>query len=261
MKHYFRIFILLLACLFTTQTFAKDVKETKNAKQAKDVGTKEAADIKTILQKRFPKLEITTVTKTPYFGLYEAVVEGQLVYTDTKAQFLFQGNIFELATLKNLTKEKADKLSAVDFNNLPFDLAIKNVKGNGKRQVAVFSDPDCPYCKQLEKTLANVSDVTIYTFLLPLEGLHPDAPRKAQAVWCSENKVKAWDELMLNGVVPPVKECETPIATIGKLARKHRINGTPTVIFASGQTVPGAVPAADFEKMLDEPAKIKETAK
>jgi thiol:disulfide interchange protein DsbC len=137
------------------------------------------------------------------------------------------------------------------------DKAIVKVKGDGSRKIAIFTDPDCPYCKRLEHELAKVSNVTVYVFLLPLPQLHPDAPRKARAVWCSADPAKAWDALMLEGQEPaaPGPECKDPIAEVAKVADAIGIRGTPGVAFANGKLVPGAIGAEQIEQYLNAPAK------
>lgn len=210
------------------------------------------ATLKKAVQTKFPQAKVESVTKSPYLGLYEVVIEGQLVYTDEGFNYLFDGSIIETASLANLTEQRKQKLSAVKFDSLPLDLAIKNVRGSGKRKLAVFSDPDCPYCKKVEKDLAKLKDVTIYTFLYPIESLHPNADEKSAAIWCSADRVKAWDDLMLRGIAPAAdKACKTPLAELAQLGQKLKINGTPTLIFADGQRIPGAVPGEQIEKLLD----------
>ena len=203
--------------------------------------------------------KIGPITKLPYGDLYEVIVNGSnVLYTDSKGQVGLFGNLVELKTRKNLTELRRDELLVVDFSKLPLDKAIVKVKGNGSRKLAIFTDPDCPYCKQLEKELANVTDVTVYIFLLPLTQLHPDASRKATAIWCSTDRVKAWDDLMQSGKEPgegKAAECATPIADIAKLAQQLNISGTPGIVFSNGKLVPGAVPAEQIETMLNAAAK------
>jgi thiol:disulfide interchange protein DsbC len=203
--------------------------------------------------------KIGPITKLPYGDLYEVIINGvNVLYTDSKGQVGLFGNLVELKTRKNLTELRRDELMVVDFSKLPLDKAIVKVKGNGSRKLAIFTDPDCPYCKQLEKELANVTDVTVYIFLLPLTQLHPDASRKATAIWCSTDRVKAWDDLMQSGKEPgdgKATECATPIADIAKLAQQLNISGTPGLVFSNGKLVPGAVPAEQIETLLAAAAK------
>ena len=210
------------------------------------------AEVKKAVLEKFPKVspESISITKTDHLGLYEIYSDGQLFYTDENVNYFLLGELVEAKTMKNLTEERMLALTAIKFDTLPLDLAIKTVRGSGKRKVAIFSDPDCPYCKRLEKEMANVTDVTIYTFLYPLVSLHPGAMEKAKSVWCSTDRSKTWYDYMLRNVAPPPKTCDTPIDTIVQLGQKHKINGTPTLIFADGHMVPGAIAADRMEKLL-----------
>lgn len=206
--------------------------------------------IRKALTARFPEEKVGSVAKTPYFGLYEAFIGSQLVYTDENAKFLFMGSMLDAKTLQNLTERRMMKFNASRFESLPLDLAIKTVKGDGKRVLAVFSDPRCPYCKRLEKTLAEVTNVTVYTLLYPiLSGSEPIS----RSVWCAPDRQKAWDDLMLRDIPPQAASCDTPIAKITQLGRQLGVNGTPALIFSSGRIVSGAIPASELEKYLSEP--------
>jgi thiol:disulfide interchange protein DsbC len=206
--------------------------------------------VKKAVSEKFPEAGNIEVTKTA-FGWYEVYAGGQLFYTDADVSHIFLGNVVEAKTMNNLTEQRKQKLTAIKFDTLPVAQAIKTVKGNGKRKVAVFSDPDCPYCKRLEKELVNVTDVTIYTFLYPIPSLHPDAARKSKAIWCAADKQKAWDDFMLRNVAVTDKTCDNPIDELQLLGQKHKINGTPTLIFADGRVVPGAIQGANLEKYLN----------
>ena len=209
------------------------------------------ATIKKAIAEKFPEagsnIEVTKTT----FGWYEVYAGGRLFYTDEDVNYFFLGNIVEAKSMSNITAQRLQKLSAIKFESLPLDFAIKTVKGNGKRKVAVFSDPDCPYCKRLEKDLVNVTDVTIYTFLYPIPSLHPDAARKSKAIWCAPNRQKAWDDYMLRGVLAADKSCDSPIDEIQAVGQKYKMNGTPTLVFADGRVVPGAIPTSDMETYLN----------
>lgn len=208
------------------------------------------ADVKALLQKNYAQFfgDVEQVNTTPIPGIYEVVTQGQIIYTDEEAKFIFDGNLIDLKERKNITEARARKLFAIDFKKLPLELAIKKVKGNGKRTMAYFTDPNCGFCKKLEQELKNVNDVTLYLFLYPIfEG----SAEKAQAVWCSKDKVKAWDNLMLNGVVPPAANCDVPFDKTHELGRKYRVNGTPALIFTDGTLVPGYMPAAKLEEALN----------
>lgn len=206
------------------------------------------------LEEKMPEVKIGAITKTPYGGMYEVVVNGiNIFYTDEKGEAGFFGNLIELKTQKNLTQQRTAQIRTIDFSSLPFDKAIVRVKGSGSRKLALFSDPECPYCQDLEKELKDVSDVTIYTFLLPLASLHPDAERKAELIWCASDRAKAWDDMMTEQKEPAAgkAKCATPIREIAELAEKLSISGTPGMIFANGRLVPGLLPRQQIEKLLN----------
>lgn len=210
------------------------------------------AEIRKAMEERFPEAKIDKISRGNYGGLYELLVNDQIVYADEKGTFVIQGTLVDLKTGKNVTAERRTELTKINFDELPLNLAMKTVKGNGKRKLAIFSDPDCPFCRRLENDLKKVSDVTIYTFLYPIESLHPQAVERSKAIWCSKDKVKAWDDYMLNNVAPqpPAANCDAPIAKIAELGQKYKINGTPTLFFANGRKVPGAIPPDQLESLL-----------
>lgn len=227
----FRPFLLLLAALSCSCAHASEAK------------------VKEALQKNFPQIgKIEKINKTNILGLYEVVTRDQLLYTDEKVQYLINGNIYELKTMRNLTEERARQLFAIDFNALPFDLAIKRVRGNGQRKMAYFTDPNCGYCKKLEHELKNLDNVTLYLFLYPV---FQGSDEKVRAVWCSKDQIKAWDDLMLNNVQPLAGTCDAPSAKVLELGRKLNLSGTPALIFADGVLVPGYAPAPELEKALN----------
>jgi thiol:disulfide interchange protein DsbC len=214
------------------------------------------ADIKKNIEARFPGAQVTSVSKTPAKGIYEVVVGGnEIIYSDAKGDYVFTGDLLETANRRNLTKEKMDKLSEVKFDTLPLDQAIKIVKGNGKRVLAVFSDPDCPYCKKLDQELAKLDNVTIHVFAYPLP-MHADAPRKSRLVWCSADRAQAWQDLMLANKVPEGKDdCPNPIEANLALGAKLNVQGTPAIILTNGKRLPGLVPADRLDAMLDQVGK------
>jgi len=218
--------------------------------------TGEAALVKKLLEQKFPGVELGSVSKSPYFGLYEVMFDDKIIYTDAKVSYLVVGSIYDAATKKNLTEARARQLARVNFDGLPLELAFKRVKGDGKRRLAIFSDADCPYCARLEKELKDVDNVTIYTFLFPIDTLHPDAARKSKVIWCAPDRVKAWDEFFATGKLPANNgECDNPLAATNNLGRKLRVSATPTLVFADGSIVPGALPAQQLEaemKQADE---------
>jgi thiol:disulfide interchange protein DsbC len=233
---------LLIAALLATSAFADE------------------AGLRKSIEATYPKLKVQSVIKTPYSGLYEVFLDGQIIYTDEKFSFLIvEGKVIDPASKRNLTGERLDDLNKVDFSSLPLDQAIKVVKGNGSRKLVVFSDPDCPFCKRLEqRELVNITDVTIYSFLFPLEQLHPDAANKSRAIWCSPDRAKAWTEWVMNNQLPKTTTtCETPIEKIATLGRKLGVSSTPTLIFSDGKRMLGAYPAKEIEQALDMASKAK----
>jgi thiol:disulfide interchange protein DsbC len=218
------------------------------------------ASLKKAIEAAYPKFKVDSVVKTPYAGLYEVFMNGQIVYTDEKLSFLIaEGRLVDPKTKKDVTGERLDELTKIDFNSLPLDQAIKVVKGNGSRKLVVFSDVDCPYCKRLEQNeLVNVTDVTIYTFLYPLVQLHPDSAAKSKSIWCADNRVKAWQDWILKNQLPATAgTCEVPLEKVGELARKVGVNSTPTLFFADGKRMMGAQPYKEIEKNLQTAAAVK----
>lgn len=209
------------------------------------------ADLKSAIQAHFPERKIESVTQTPYLGLYEVVVDGEIFYTDEKAKYFFMGHIVDAKERVSLTSERMQQIRdsrRIALDTLPLDRAIKTVKGNGKRTLIVYSDPNCPYCKKLEKELANVTDVTIQTLLYPILN---GSMKTAEAIWCSEDRVKAWDDFMLRSVAPASKSCDAPLQILLESGRQNQVTGTPTLIFADGSVVPGFILQAEIEKRLN----------
>ncbi len=198
--------------------------------------------------------KVTSVTKTPYLGLYEVFADGQILYTDDKLSAIIAGTLIDGKSMKNYTAERMAKLTAIKFSDLPLASAIKQVRGNGKRVLASFEDPNCGYCKKLAKDTATLDNVTIYTFLYPI--LSPDSLEKSNQIWCSSDKVKAWNDWMQDGKAPSGKgDCDTSaVKKTVEFGRKLSITGTPTLIFADGERVPGAVPLAQIEQKLAQTA-------
>lgn len=211
------------------------------------------------MRKAFNDNEITIkeVNYTPIKGLYEAVVgRNKIVYTDENGQYMLVGNMLDIDNKASLTEKRMNELSKIDFSQLPLDKAIKVTRGDGKRVLAVFSDPDCPYCKRMEGELAKLENVTIYTFLMPIPSLHPDAQKKAVQIWCQPKPAEAWNNWMRKGKMPPaVKECTNPIADIMELGNKLGFDGTPTLAFPNGKTIPGGMPKEALEAELDKNQK------
>jgi len=214
--------------------------------------------VKKAVEAAYPKFKVESVSKTPYAGLYEVFMGGQIIYTDEKMTFLIaEGRLVDPKTKKDITGERMEELTKIDFNSLPLEQAIKVVKGNGSRKLVVFSDVDCPYCKRLEQNeLTNISDVTIYTFLYPIEQLHPDAASKSKLIWCANNRVKAWEDWIFNNQLPKsAGTCEVPLEKIGQLAKKIGVTSTPTLIFSDGKRMLGAQPYKEIERAMIAAAK------
>jgi thiol:disulfide interchange protein DsbC len=211
------------------------------------------AQIRKNLGERIPQLQkIDEVSRSPMPGLFEIRVNGtDIFYTDAEGNFLIQGNLIDTRQRRNLTEERVDKLTAVNFDSLPLKDAFTVVRGNGKRKMAVFEDPNCGYCKRFERDLEKVTNVTIHTFLYPI--LSPDSTEKSKNIWCAKDKVKTWLDWMVRDQQPPSSNCDSSaIARNVELGRKFKISGTPTLIFADGSRVPGAINPQQIEKYLDE---------
>jgi thiol:disulfide interchange protein DsbC len=213
----------------------------------------DAAAVKAGIESKFPGAEVIYVGKSPYFGLYEAVAGDMTVYTDAKVSYLIVGTVIDPVTRQNLSEKRLSKLRAIDWNELPLDLAIKTVKGTGARKMAVFADADCPFCKRLENEMKNIDNVTVYTFLFPIDSLHPDSDRKSKLIWCAPDREKAWKEWILEGKLPKNDaNCDTPIEKLAVLGSRYNVKATPTLVYADGHVVPGALPAARIEKEFEE---------
>ena len=209
------------------------------------------AVIRKNLAARLPALsKIDEISKTPMNGLYEIRVnDSDILYTDAEGNFLLQGNLIDTRAKRNLTEERVEKLSAIAFDALPLKDAFVQVRGNGKRMMAVFADPNCGYCKRFERDLQSVNNVTIHTFLIPI--LSPDSVEKSKNIWCAKDKGKAWSDWMVGGQVAAKASCDTaPLERNLAFSKKYKITGTPTVFFADGTRVPGAISAQDIEKQL-----------
>ena len=213
------------------------------------------ATIRKNLSERLPQMgKIDEVTRSPMPGLYEVRVGTELYYADAEGNFLIHGQVIDARAKRNLTEERLAKLTAIDFDALPLKDSFTIVRGNGKRRLAVFQDPNCGYCKVFERDLQKVDNITVHMFLLPVLG--PDSLVKSRNIWCSADKAKAWQDWMLRGqAAPPAPSpgCDTAALERNReLGRKHQITGTPTLVFADGTRVPGAIPAAQVEKLLAE---------
>ena len=203
------------------------------------------------LAERVPALtQIDEVRATPMPGLYEVRIGNDLLYSDAEGNYLIQGTLLDTRERRNLTEERIEKLTAIDFKDLRLEHAFTIVRGDGTRKLAVFEDPNCPYCKRFERDLEKIDNITIHTFLIPILG--PDSTEKSRRIWCSADRGKAWDDWMLRDVAPPSgPACDTAALDANlAFARKHNITGTPTLVFTDGRRVPGAINAQQIAQML-----------
>ncbi len=209
------------------------------------------ATVKQAMQKKYPGTQIESVARTPIAGIYEVFVNGGVHYVDENVNYIIMnGRLIDIERKIDLTDERMRVLTGVKFDQLPLGLAFRRVQGNGTRKLAYFTDPNCPFCKQIEPDLAKLENVTIYFFLYPVLG--QDSYEKSKAVWCSKDQVKVWNEMMLNGNPPKtVGTCDTPIEKILAFGRQKGITGTPTLFFPDGRRVVGAVSADQLRKLLD----------
>ncbi len=210
------------------------------------------ASVKKAIEAKLGGNKVTSVTKTPYLGLYEVYADGQIFYTDEKITAILAGSLIDGQNMKNVTAERMQKLTAISFADLPLELAFKQVRGDGKRVLATFEDPNCGYCKRLAKDMIKLDNVTLYTFLLPI--LSPDSLEKSKRIWCSTDKAKAWNDWMIDGKAPTGRtDCDTTaIQKSVELGQKLAISGTPTIFFADGTRVPGAMPIEQIENRLSQ---------
>jgi len=208
-------------------------------------------DIKKELAKKFPDLKTERITKTTYGGLFEVFTGSEIFYTDEKATFVVTGNLIETSTRANVTEARIGKLTAIKFDDLPFANAIKIVRGDGSRRIAIFEDPLCGFCKKFEAEINTLNNVTAYTFLYPI--LAQDSHVKSKAIWCAPDKITAWQDWMLRDkppVSPAPAACANPLAENVALGQKMRVNGTPVTFFEDGERITGALPLATFEAKL-----------
>jgi thiol:disulfide interchange protein DsbC len=198
------------------------------------------AEVKRGLEAKLGKVE--KLSQSPISGLWEAVVDGQVVYSDDSGQFVMIGNLLDLKSGKNLTAER-------QFAMLPLDIALKQVRGNGKNVLVTFEDPNCGYCKKLAKEIQKLNNVTVYTFIYPVLG--EDSFEKSRSIWCANDKMKVWNDFMISGkeiAKAPAKCDMAGLEQSINLGRKLRINGTPAMFFGTGERVGGYIPADEIQK-------------
>ena len=212
------------------------------------------ASVKRAVEARFGGIKVESVAKSPYFGLYEVLLGEEIIYTDEKVTYIFNGSVIDAKTRRNLTEERLQKLSTIKFDDLPLDIAIKQVRGNGKRVVAVFSDPFCPFCRRLDQSLSKMQDTTVYTFLYPI--LRKDeSAQMATRMWCSPDRAKAYYDFMLNNKEPgTAADCKAPVDRWLALGQKLGVRATPVSFVPNGQRIVGAR-FEDLQKLMMETAR------
>ena len=213
------------------------------------------------LQALYPKTKFQQVNKTAINGLTEVVMGQNIAYVDTTGRYFLFGKLYDMKEQRDMTTSRMEEVQKVDMAKLDKDMAFKRVQGDGSRTVYLFSDPDCPYCKQAEKTLQKLDNVTIYTFMMPLQSLHPEAHAKSVSVWCAKDRSGAWDNLMLRNINPKTAVCDNPIDKILALAQSLGINGTPTLFTEDGRKMAGARDVEALNKWLDSGTSKKTASK
>jgi thiol:disulfide interchange protein DsbC len=216
--------------------------------------------IRKAVAEKFPNAKVESVTRTQFPGLLEMVVDGTVFYTDEKFSFVVDGSLIETKTWSNITQARRDAIEAklqgpIAFRDLPLAQAVKTVKGNGRRVIATFEDPNCGFCRQFHGQLAKLNDVTIYTFLYPIIA-PPDSVEKSRAVWCAKDRARAWDEVMTTGkIAPAAANCKAPIDEVLKLGQKFNVKSTPTIFLSDGTRLRGALPVEQLEQAIATAAK------
>jgi thiol:disulfide interchange protein DsbC len=208
------------------------------------------ADIRKAMQAKFRDTPVESVSRTPFSGIYEVVLGGRILYTDEKGSFAFIGNLIDLRSggERDLTEERSAQLAAQSLKQ-SVDSAIKRVRGNGRRVVYTFEDPNCGWCRKFHAELMKLNNVTIYTFLWPI--LSQDSVEKSKAIWCARDRAKAWDDAMTRGTVPEGgKPCADPVEKNLALAKRFGARGTPAVYLADGRQVGGYLAADQLEQAL-----------
>ena len=213
------------------------------------------AELETNLKALYPKTQFDGIKATPLPGIYEVMMGKNIAYVNEQGRYFIFGALYDMEQQKDLTSERREQLDKVEYKDLPFKDAIKVTKGNGGkgvREFALFTDPDCPFCKRLEETLAGMDNYTVYIFMYPLESIHPNAPKVAEAIWCSKDRKKAWYDYMLLEKQLADKSCPNPIERNIKLGAGFGMNGTPSMIHKDGRKASGAMNRAKFEQWLGE---------
>lgn len=256
MKHAARLALFLGVAALMSACQSGSSSSSQSPQSAQQLSPDQAVEsIKKILAKSFPGMDVQSVKTVQGFpGIYEVQVDDDIVYMDPTAKYALVGQLVDLKSRVNLTEKAMQKQAEQAWKKLPLQHAIKEVRGNGKRTLVLFSDPDCPFCKKIERTIQELDNVTIYTFLTPIPELHPDAARKSKAIWCAEDHLKAWIGFMRKG--EPLPEvgplCSVPQDDWAKLQKRFKIRATPTLLFSNGKVVPGALEKDGIEKIFDQ---------
>jgi thiol:disulfide interchange protein DsbC len=209
------------------------------------------AELARKLAKTLPEYTIERIEPSGVDGILEVLMEGnRIVYTETSGKHLFNGHLFDIDAHEDLTERRIEALTRIDVKQLPLADAFDVVHGDGKRQLYLFEDPDCPYCKKFEEQLPKINNVTLHIFLYPLTSIHPHAYEHAQGVWCSKDRQKSWADKMLKGIDPPAAKCANPLDRNLALGEKLHVDGTPTIVFADGRVRAGTMSAEDLEHLL-----------
>ncbi|MBK4737876.1 DsbC family protein [Noviherbaspirillum pedocola] len=211
----------------------------------------EAAQVLMKLKQSYPSTTFGNIEKSQLPGVFEVTMGKNIAYTDKDGRYFLFGSVYDMQTRQDLTAPKREALNKIDVSKLPLADAIVTKRGNGARTIYLFSDPDCPFCKRLEPELAKVDNVTIYTFLFPIDSLHPDARNKAESIWCSKDRSASWSSAMITGQLPESKKCANPVERNVALAEKLNIRGTPYLMSADGRSLPGAAPAEKINAWLE----------
>ena len=204
------------------------------------------------------RYKVDEVRRTPVPGIWEVRLGTDLLYVDERGQYAFvEGQLVDMRTNQSLTQARIDQLTAVRWAELPLDIAIKQVNGKGERKVAVFEDPNCVHCRNTRREMNKIDNLTVYTFTLPI--LAADSERKVRQAWCAPDRVKAWNELLIDGKLPdnPGTCADAPVDKTMALAKKLRVQGTPTIVFPNGKRIPGGVPGPQLQKLVDENGAAK----
>lgn len=205
------------------------------------------------LQALYPSTRFGAIHPTAWPAVFEVAMGANLAYVDATGRYFLFGHLYDMRQQRDLTAERKDAMARIDFGSLPLADALTEVRGKGTRRLAIFSDPDCPYCRRLEGELRGLDDVTIHTFLMPLASLHPAARGKAVSVWCATDRLASWQALMLRDSLPPQADCPHPVDRNVALGERLGINGTPTLIAGDGRVLAGAASRDQIEAWLSRP--------